>query len=125
MDVNSLIDSQFEHTVDEEIKQFAPSFQSFGFASTRKQTVVNVIILTFVLASFTLAIFYKGFLRALSLEFGLFLLSLKLAYFMHNIIKFNHYQFWVLNAMEMHILNTKKDIDNLTDLVKEKNQVPK
>ena len=113
------------NVVDEQIKQFAPSFQSFGFASTRKQTFVNVVILTFVLASFTLAIFYKGFLRALSLEFGLFLLSLKLAYFMHNIIKFNHYQFWVLNALEMHILNAKKDIDNLSDLVKEKNQIPK
>ncbi|MCD6459987.1 hypothetical protein J7L67_04895 [bacterium] len=124
MDINST-DAKFENTVDEELKYFAPSLKSFGFASTKKQTVVNSLVFTFVLFSFTLAVFYKGFLRALSLEFGLFLLSLKLAYFMHNIIKFNHYQFWILNALEMHMLNIKKDVDNLTKLVEQDNQIPK
>ncbi len=106
-----------EQIIDDQLKQFAPSAQSFGFASTKKQTTVNIIIIAGVIFSFTMAIYYKGFLQALSLEVGLFLLSIKLAYFMHNVIKFNHYLFWILNSLEMHMLNIKKEVDTLSDQV--------
>ncbi len=102
-----------EKLIDEQIRQFAPSVNSFGFASTKKQTSVNIIIVAGVIFSFTMAFYYKGFLQALALEVGLFLLSIKLAYFMHNVIKFNHYLFWILNSLEMHMLNLKKEVEEL------------
>lgn len=108
-----------EKIIDDQLKQFAPSISSFGFASTKRQTTVNIIIIAGVVFSFTMAIYYKGFLQALSLEIGLFLLSVKLAYFMHNVIKFNHYLFWILNSLEMHMLNIKKEVDELNNRVSE------
>ncbi len=110
---------QFEHIVEEELKQFAPKMRTFGFASTRKQNIINFIIFSLVTVSFTVAVFFKGYPQTVALEIGLLLLSIKLAYFMHNIIKFNHYMFWSLHALELHLLNIGKEVrdiqDNITD----------
>ncbi len=108
-------DKQFEHLVEEELKQFTPQMRSFGFASTKKQNVVNFIIFSLVIASFTVAVFFKGYTKTVALELGLLLLSVKLAYFMHNIIKFNHYMFWSLHALELHLLNIEKGLHDIQD----------
>lgn len=88
--------ANYEHIVDTEVQQFQPSMKAFGAASTKRLTTINVIIFVLVISFFSMAIFLRGFLQATALEIGLLLLSIKLAYFMHTIIKFNHYLFWIL-----------------------------
>ncbi len=103
----------FEKVVDNELNQFQNISRTFGFASTKKQNSINTIIFVLVISSFSTAIYLRGFLQAAALEIGLLLLSVKLAYFMHNIIRFNHYLFWILQDFELKLLHIRKDITEL------------
>ena len=48
------------------------------------------------------AIFHKIEL-ALSLELGVLLVSIKIAWMIHDQQKTNHFQFWILNSLEFRI----------------------
>jgi len=108
---------QLEHIVEEELKQFEPEMRTFGFASTKRQNIINSIIFFLVITSFTIAVFFHGYPQTVALEIGLLLLSIKFAYFMHNIIKFNHYLFWSLHSLELHLLNLGKEVYVIQDKI--------
>ncbi|MEW6534080.1 MAG: hypothetical protein AB1454_00495 [Candidatus Auribacterota bacterium] len=113
MDANS--QTLYKTLIDEEIKCFTPSITKLNFANTRRHVVINSIIFSISIVSFSLAIFLRGFLQAAALEIGLLLLSIKLMYFMYNTLKFNHYLFWVFQSFDMKLIDMKKDLLALDD----------
>lgn len=99
--------------IKQELKRLAPSVQSFGFVNRRKHALINIVIFGLVFFFFSLAIIDNGFWRTVGLEIGLLLMSIKIAYLMHNTMKFNHYMFWIMKAFEMHLLSIQKNVNEL------------
>ncbi len=85
----------------EKIKQIVGSIG--GAHQSRKHKVFNAIFLTVVVISF----FMGGVLHyipvTLSLELGVLLVSLKIAWMIHEQQKVNHFQFWILNSLEIRL----------------------
>ena len=71
--------------------------------SSRNHKIFNAIFLVIVFASF----FMGGVLHmipvTLSVEVGILLVSLKIAWMIHEQQKVNHFQFWILNSIELRL----------------------
>ncbi len=87
-----------------------------GTASARKQRLVNVVIFSAVAVCFFIEIFHALFsapdyVGKAALAIAIFLISVKLGYYLHNAVKFNHYTFWVFASLESRLLEIKKQLD--------------
>ncbi len=110
---------------DEEIKQFIEEKERIrklvgriGGKPTRGEKTINILFIIFVIAAFILALIYEGFPRLISIEVGIFLVSLKIAYFLNNEAKVNHFEFWVLSSLEWRMNDVVKRLDNLEKMIK-------
>jgi hypothetical protein len=74
-----------------------------GSHQCQKHKIFNGIFLFVVFVSF----FMGGVLHyipvALSIELGVLLVSLKIAWMIHEQQKVNHFQFWILNSLEIRL----------------------
>ena len=78
---------------------------SFGGTPRLKGKILNGVFVLMVCGAFVASLFTTGFSQILSIDIGLVLLSLKLAYHLHTEAKVNHAQFWILTTLEDRLLN--------------------
>lgn len=85
----------------EKIKQLIGSIGATH--SSRNHKVFNGLFLMLVILSF----FAGGVLHYipfnLSIELGVLLVSIKIAWMIHEQQKVNHFQFWILNSIELRL----------------------
>jgi len=71
-----------------------------GAVPTAKEWIVNLLFVLLVLSTFALSLLSEGIFHTLALEIGILLISLKIAYFLYNESRINHFQFWILSSIE-------------------------
>lgn len=85
----------------EKIKQLIGNIGATN--SSRNHKIFNGIFLMLVILSF----FAGGILHYipfnLSIELGVLLVSIKIAWMIHEQQKVNHFQFWILNSIELRL----------------------
>ncbi len=74
---------------------------SYGGKPTLKDKIFNVVFVVLVMGLFIVEIFFRQVVGTMALDAAVLLISLKLIYLMHTQAKVNHYQFWILTALEM------------------------
>lgn len=89
-----------------------------GKKKTTVEKTVNLSFLTVVLIVFTLGVLHKiGFV--LSVEIGVLLVSLKIAWMIFEQQKINHFQFWILTSLEYRVNEIHKKVVNLEKKINE------
>ena len=84
-----------------------------GKVYSRLDMVLNVVFLAIVVGLFTLGITTHIIPIFVSLEVGVLLVSLKIAWMIHTQQKHQHFQFWVLNTIEFRINEVLKRLARL------------
>ncbi|GLI56137.1 hypothetical protein PM10SUCC1_16510 [Propionigenium maris DSM 9537] len=86
--------------------------------SSRNHKILNGIFLIVVVGSF----FAGGVLHYipfnLSIELGVLLVSIKIAWMIHEQQKVNHFQFWILNSIELRLNSLQTNFKKLQKEVK-------
>lgn len=86
--------------------------------SSRNHKILNGIFLLVVVGSF----FAGGVLHYipfnLSIELGVLLVSIKIAWMIHEQQKVNHFQFWILNSIELRLNSLQTNFRKLQKEVK-------
>lgn len=75
-----------------------------GATNRKKDRVINYLFLALITAIFCVEIFTDILPPLVSLEIGILLVSVKIVWMIHMQSRFQHFTFWVLNAIE-HKLN--------------------
>ena len=85
---------------------------------------INIGFLFVVLCIFILGMLKKiGFI--ISVEIGVLLVSLKIAWMIHEQQKVNHFQFWILTSLEYRINEIYKKVSVLEKYISKSNTTPK
>ncbi len=79
-----------------------------GKNKTKLDRLLNIIFLMCVILIFVLGAILHKISMTLSLEIGVLLVSLKIAWMIHEQQKTNHFQFWMLNSLEFRINEISK-----------------
>ncbi len=74
---------------------------------------VATVIILFLLDLYKNLFIYENWSGVLTVEIGLFLVSIKLIWMMHLQTKVSHFQFWILNAIEFKVNRISKKINEL------------
>lgn len=90
-----------------------------GGKPTKGEKAVNIIFVILVICAFIAALLFEGFPRLLSIEIGILFVSLKIAYFLSNEAKVNHFEFWILSSLEWRLNDVIKRMDRLEKILKE------
>ena len=92
-----------------------------GKASTRAETIVNVVFILAVLSLFVFDIIRHIYHVAehalpplLSLSLGVFLVSIKIVWMIHRQSKIDHFQFWILNSIEYRLNDVSSRVRDMT-----------
>ncbi len=110
-----------ENKIDHELHQYESMVGTVGGVSPRKQRLVNTTIFVLVVAAFGVGIFFiqDEWVGKIALEVAVLLISIKLGFFLHNSVKFNHYSFWVFAAFENRLLEVKQQLQEQVKLLRE------
>jgi len=94
---------QAEHEVEQDLhdEKLRKMLGSLGGKPTKKDKFFNIIFLILVICLFAVELFWRKLVGTVALDFAILLISLKLIYLMHSQARVNHYQFWILTAIEM------------------------
>lgn len=79
----------------------------------KKDKYINIVFLSIVVSLFALGAIFKTISMVLSLELGVLLVSLKIAWMIHEQSKVNHFQFWVLTTVEFKVTELSSKIQEL------------
>lgn len=90
-----------------------------GVQYSRAEMVVNILFIILVVGFFILEATLHPFPTTVSVEIGLFLVSLKIVWMIHANQKFNHFLFWILNTVEYRLNANAKTLEDLREAVKE------
>jgi len=91
-----------------------------GIQYSRADTIVNIIFIILVVGFFSIELVFKPLPPTVSIEIGVFLVSMKIVWMIHANQKFNHFVFWVLNSLEFRMnTNTRllEDLEKKVDLL--------
>ena len=104
-----------EKDIDKELETFDSMAEKVGGASPRRQSRVNTFIFLGVIAAFTVGLFgvmpgEPEWISKLAIEVAVLLISIKLGFYLHNSVKFNHYSFWMFAAFENRLLDILKEM---------------
>lgn len=91
-----------------------------GSVSTKKEKLINVGFLMFVLFFFVMELTTHWLPSFVSLEIGLLALSIKIIWMMRSTHKVNHFQFWILNSIEFRVGMMDKKLSALEKKLEEK-----
>ncbi len=75
--------------------------------------IINTILSAVVVTIFLLEIFTDTLPVFISLEVGVLLVSLKIAWMIHSQYRFNHFQFWMLNSLEFRMNELFKKVNRI------------
>ena len=91
-----------------------------GAQSKRTDRILNILFIIVLLSLITVDI-TRHFVGALawmpslfSLEIGVMLVSLKIIWMIHKQAKVEHFQFWILNAIEFRLNEISKKVNELS-----------
>jgi len=84
-----------------------------GVQYSRAEMIVNILFITLVVGFFILEVTLHPFPTTVSVEIGLFLVSLKIVWMIHANQKFNHFLFWILNTVEYRLNANARTLENL------------
>lgn len=65
-----------------------------GIQYSRVDTIVNVVFIVLVLGFFSVEVIFRPLPVAVSIEIGVFLVSVKIIWMIHANQRFNHFVFW-------------------------------
>jgi len=74
---------------------------------------VATVIMLFLIDLYKNLFVYEVWSGVLTIEIGLFLVSIKLIWMMHLQSKVSHFQFWILNAIEFKVNRISKKVSEL------------
>ena len=89
-----------------------------GGKPTKGEKAANIIFVILVVCAFVAALLFEGFPRLLSIEIGILFVSLKIAYFLSNEAKVNHFEFWILSSLEWRLNDVIKRMDRMEKILK-------
>ena len=105
-----------------------------GSNESRRDKILNYLFITLLVGLFICDIighFYSQFKLLdfkISLELGVFMVSIKIIWMMHRQAKVEHFQFWILNSIEYRLTELSKRTseiqDRIADLTGDKNNLP-
>ncbi len=102
----------FEDLNDERLRSMVGSL---GGKPTKRDKFLNIAFLIIVIALFISEIFWRQFIGTIALDVAILLISLKLIYLMHSQARVNHYQFWILTAIEMKTTMMMEEIRKMSE----------
>jgi hypothetical protein len=85
-----------------------------GGLPTGQARIVNIIFIILVLGVFAASIIWGGRIRFFMIEVGIFLLSIKLIYFLESYMRLNHFQFWILSSLEWRLDKIDKQLKDMS-----------
>ena len=89
-----------------------------GKINSRIDTGLNIAFLLIIAGLFVLEVTTELLPVFISLEIGVLLVSIKIVWMIHNLNKFYHFQFWVLNSIEFRINDLVKKVRGIEKSVK-------
>ncbi len=107
------LQKQLNEYVQEKERVRAIIGQIGGTSHTKRDLYINIVFLIIVVSLFVLGAVFETIPVILSLELGVLLVSLKIAWMIHEQSKVNHFQFWVLTTVEFKINELSSKIQNL------------
>lgn len=90
---------------------------NIGGKPTRNEKIINIIFFIVVAALFVISFVPHGISKIIGIEIAIFLVSLKLVYFLHNEARVNHFQFWILSTLEWRINDTAKTLREIMKIL--------
>ena len=123
--MNSKIgDYNDEKRLEEEIEDLRKQLEEFEREKERVRLIVgkaggvptfntkafNIIFFTLVIASLVVSIMAKGTLRLAMSELAIAAISFKLIFLMHSQSRVNHFQLWILTALEWRLNEMMREI---------------
>ncbi|MFH2114571.1 MAG: hypothetical protein ABIJ86_08710 [Spirochaetota bacterium] len=111
----------FSKSVDQEIDDFNRERARIreligligGVKYSRIDSMVNLGFIVLVLGLFVLEITLHPFSTTISIEIGVFLVSMKIVWMIHANQRYNHFVFWVLNSIEFRLNANARSLDEL------------
>ena len=91
-----------------------------GKQYSKREMIINIVLFGIILILFVLEITVHMIPSFLSLEIGIFLVSIKIIMMIHSQQKSNHFQFWVLNSIEFRINEMHKKMREMEKYIYEK-----
>jgi hypothetical protein len=124
MDINEELLRELEEykREKEQVRQIIG--QIGGYNDSKKEKIINItfIIAIGVLFSFDMLrhIFYfeLPLPPLVSIELGIFLISVKIIWMMYKQTKVEHFQFWILNSLEFRMTDLQKKIKSIDEKIK-------
>ncbi len=74
---------------------------------------IATVMVLFLIDMYKNIFVYENWSGVLTIEIGLFLVSIKLIWMMHLQSKVSHFQFWILNAIEFKVNRISKKVNEL------------
>ncbi len=91
-----------------------------GKINSRIDTGINIVFLLIIAALFVIEVTTELLPVLISLEIGVLLVSIKIIWMIHNLNKFYHFQFWVLNSIEFRLNDIVKKVRGIEDSVNDR-----
>ncbi len=91
-----------------------------GKINSRIDTGINIAFLLIIAALFVIEVTTELLPVLISLEIGVLLVSIKIIWMIHNLNKFYHFQFWVLNSIEFRLNDIVKKVRGIEDSVNDR-----
>ncbi len=91
-----------------------------GKINSRIDTGINITFLLIIAALFVIEVTTELLPVLISLEIGVLLVSIKIIWMIHNLNKFYHFQFWVLNSIEFRLNDIVKKVRGIEDSVNDR-----
>jgi hypothetical protein len=127
MEDTEMLRQELEHYRSEKERVRRILAQVGGVTSRRRDSLINVVFLSVVLALFALDILREIELlsipwlpRFISFELALLLVSLKIIWMIHRQSRIDHFQFWILNSIEFQINSIAKRMNEIEDRLRGK-----
>ncbi|BDU49610.1 hypothetical protein [Haliovirga abyssi] len=96
-----------------------------GKAYSKLDMTINIVFLGIILVIFLLEMTIHLLPAFTSLEIGVLLVSIKIAFMIHSQQRFNHFQFWILSSMEFKINEIDKKVKQIEKRTREEKIINK
>ena len=106
----------FEDLHDEKLREL---IGSFGGKPKKGDRILNTVFLIIVIGLFIAEFLWRKIIGTIALDVAVLLISLKLIYLMHSQGRVNHYQFWILTAIEMKTTMMMEQLNRIQSLKKD------
>lgn len=90
-----------------------------GKQYSKREMIINIALFGIILILFVLEVTVHIIPAFLSLEIGIFLVSIKIIMMIHSQQKSNHFQFWVLNSIEFRMNEMHKKMREMEKYIYE------